>query len=383
MTAPESTLTLGLDARKAFDFGIGSYVRGLLGGLSGLDFGFRIVVFGPSPEALPDDPRFLWVEETAPGYSLRELWSLSRQASRLRLDLFHALHYVLPIGLRCRTVATIHDVNHLRRPEFLPHVLGTVYADRMIRRALRSDRVIAVSEATAADLRLAFGVRGDRISVVPNGVNPRFFAARPGGDEAGAGAFLFVGNPKPHKNLEGLLRAMARQRHPSRLVVAGRSPSAELLALATSLGVADRVEWRGFVPDSDLPSLYRASLGLVLPSRAEGFGLPVAEAMASGTPVLISRLPALLEVAGEAALSADAEDDSALAAALDRLQSEPALRRRLGEAGIHRAERFRWPAAAQATLAVYRSVLGGSPAPEDPPESGGFPRDVFALRGPG
>mgnify|MGYP003408274909 CR=1 FL=1 len=87
-------------------------------------------------------------------------------------------------------------------------------------------------------------------------------------------------------------------------------------------------------------------------------------------------------MAGDAALSADAEDDSALAAALDRLQSEPALRRHLGEAGIRRAERYRWAGAAQATLAIYRSVLGGSPAPEDPPESGGFPRDVFTLRGP-
>ena len=382
LTIQESTLVLGLDARKAFDFGIGSYVRGLLGGLSQLDFGFRVVVFGPAGVAPPRDPRFEWVEDTSPGYSLRELWSLSRQARKHRLDLFHALHYVVPFGLRCRRVVTIHDLNHLRRPEFLPHAVGTVYADRMIRRALCVEQVIAVSAATAADLRLAFGVRGDRIEVVPNGIDERFFDPPPRSTGAPAEApLLFVGNPKPHKNLEGVLRAMARQRQWSRLVVAGSPPSPALRQLAADLGVADRIDWRGFVPADELPDLYRQCLALVLVSKAEGFGLPVAEAMACGRPVVISRLPALLEVAGDAALVVVDDDLPALAAALDRLAGDSALRERLGENAVRAAQRFHWRFAAQRTLDVYRRVLFGSALPSDPPEPGGFPREVFSLRG--
>jgi glycosyltransferase involved in cell wall biosynthesis len=383
---PPPSGLVGFDARKANDFGIGTHVRGLLDAFRASDTALRFAVFGPEG-CCPDDPRFAWFEDTTPGYSLSELWRLSRAARRAAVDLFHAPHYVVPFGLDCRRVVTIHDVNHLRAPDFLPHVVGTVYADRMIRRALRADRVIAVSHATAADLRAGFDVRDDRIEVIPNGVHERFFAAPargPSAVETEPSAFLFVGNPKPHKNLDLIFEALRRQRRPSSLWIAGRPPTPELTARVERAGLTGRVRWLGFVDDAELPGLYRACLALVLVSRAEGFGLPVAEAMACGAPVVVSRLPALVEIAGDAGLTVDPDDADGLSAAFDRLAEDDALRKGLGTRGARRALEFRWNRAAEATLAVYRDVLE-RPAvanPPDLPAGAGFPRDVFSLGKP-
>jgi glycosyltransferase involved in cell wall biosynthesis len=381
--SPTSPGLVGFDARKANDFGIGTYVRGLLDAFRASATDFRFAIFGPQGSC-PDDPRFRWIEDTTPGYSLSELWRLSRAARQAGVDLFHAPHYVLPFGLSTRRVVTIHDVNHLRAPDFLPHVVGTVYADRMIRRALRADRVIAVSQATAADLCDGFGVRPDSVEVIPNGVDERFFTPADARGPSEPPAFLFVGNPKPHKNLDLLLEALRRQRRASSLWIAGRPPTPELLARVERLGLTDRVRWLGFVADEALPALYRACLALVLVSRAEGFGLPVAEAMACGRPVVVSRLPALLEIAGDAGLTVQPDDADGLAAILDRLEADEGLRQRLGDLGARRAQAFRWHRAAAATLQVYRSVLDSPREPKlvDLPTDGGFPRDVYSLGKP-
>src|SRR5262249_47177243 len=158
---------IGIDARKIRDFGIGTYIRNLVRGLAQLDQENRyLLLVGPNgPEVLAGLPdNFQLVAERARVYSARELWSLSWRLWRMRLDLYHATHYVLPLVVPCKAVVTIHDIIHLLYPEFLPSRLAFFYAQRMIRRSLtRSDRVIAVSQNTRSDLLRFFDADGRSI----------------------------------------------------------------------------------------------------------------------------------------------------------------------------------------------------------------------------
>jgi len=377
---PRLTKRIGIDARKADDYGIGTYIRGLLRGLAELTASGaetateRFLVFkraGTDLGAL--GAAFETREESAAGYSAQELTALSRHAARERLDLFHATHYVLPIGLRCPAVVTIHDVLHLRFPEQLRHPAAIVYADRMLRRALDAAGVISVSRTTRDDLASAYQVSPSRIEVIANGVDPRYFESlssdRLAATLAGLGVsrpyVLFVGNPKPHKNLDTLLAGFriwraGRGSASPRLVLAGGHKGLDSLREKTrELGIAADVDILGYVPDESLSGLYQGAELLAFPSLHEGFGLPVLEAMASGTPVLAADSPAVREVAGDAARYVPASDPSAWARELAALTAGDAARQTLRESGRRRAGDFSWLTCAQQTLDVYRRVLRG------------------------
>ena len=259
--------TIGIDARKLHDFGIGTYVRNLIHALAELDRENRYVVFYRTPAAgtpLADLPEnFQVVAERSPVYSLREMVALSWRLFRLKLDLYHATHYVLPAVVPCRVVVTIHDIIHLLYPEFLPSRLAFFYAQRMIRRSLtRGDRIITVSQNTKADLMEYFEVDGTKIDVVYNGVDDVFRRhLRPDELERALKSLeiprpylLFVGNPaKKHKNLDNVVKAYARARqiHPfdAPLVCVGDRTSAgfKFLQRAAQLGIGDRVLLLGHV----------------------------------------------------------------------------------------------------------------------------------------
>ena len=360
--------TIAIDARKLLDFGIGTYLRGLLRGLAAIDAETRYVLLGePSHAAalgaMPDN--FDWARERSPGYSVRELWSVSQSVRRLGADLFHAPHYVLPLGLPCPAVVTVHDLIHLRFPEFRTP-LETGYARLTVKRALRTARrTIAVSEATRQELVERFGGLATRTVVVANGVDERFRRALAESELAAAlarldlapGYLLFVGNPKPHKNLDALLaahtRLEARRGDVPALVLAGGERARRLRAG----GGVDRL---GIVAVEDLPALYRGALALVVPSLWEGFGLPALEAMASGTPVVAADRGGLREVVGDDALRFDPGDVEALERTLERLLDDAELRHELARRGPLRAASFTWQATARATLAVYRTALAAS-----------------------
>lgn len=367
--------TIAIDARKIADFGIGTYVRGLVGALARLDAAHRyLLLAGPEgPESLPNLPgNFRWLDERSPGYSLAELVALPRALRREGADLFHAPHYVLPIGLPCPAVVTVHDLIHLRFPGQRTW-LELTYARWMIGRATRlAERVLAVSEATASELAERFGVDRGRLEVIANGVDDAFRRELPETELAGAlaelglarGYLLFVGNPKPHKNLERLLAAYAELRagraETPVLVLAGdrdgdRSPVPGWIAAA---GLEGSVVRLGHLPAERLPALYRGAAVLIQPSLWEGFGLPVAEAMAAGVPVVAAERGALPEVAGDAARLVDPEDPAAIAWAVAGLLDDPAAAAELGRRGQARAAAFRWQETARRTLAVYRRVLG-------------------------
>lgn len=358
--------TIAIDARKLLDFGIGTYLRGLVRGLAAIDRETRYVLLGDPAGAgtlgaLPGN--FDWASERSPGYSVRELWSVARTARRVGADLFHAPHYVLPYGLPCPAVVTVHDLIHLRFPEHRTP-LETAYARRTVARALRNAaRTLTVSETTRRELVERFGDVAARAVVTPNAVDERFRAAAEPSEQASTlarldlapGYLLFVGNPKPHKNLEALLAARARleasRGEAPRLVVVGGTPSLasdERGSAVRSLGVVEA---------ADLPALYGGALALVVPSLWEGFGLPALEAMACGTPVVAADRGALPEVVGDAALLFDPTDAGAFDAALARIVDDASLRADLARRGPARAARFTWAETARATLSVYRDVL--------------------------
>jgi glycosyltransferase involved in cell wall biosynthesis len=180
---------------------------------------------------------------------------------------------------------------------------------------------------------------------------------------------LYVGRADPYKNLEGLVRAFAKARaalpFPLRLVIAGprdeRYPQAP--ALVRELGLEQAVVWTGYLSDDDLLRQYREADLLALPSRCEGFGLPVVEAMACGTPVLCSTAPALKEIAGNAALTVDPDDVDGLARGMRDLVSDPELASRLSRAGLARAAQFTWERTAARTLEIYKNAAA---LPQEP-----------------
>jgi glycosyltransferase involved in cell wall biosynthesis len=367
--------TIAIDARKLRDFGIGTYVRGLVRHLAQLDRDTRYVLLVRPGDrgALPGLPaNFEESPEPAPGYSARELWSVSRHLRHLGADLYHATHYTVPLWPPCPVVVTVHDVIHLLFPELLPNRLALHYARFMFRRATRrSRRVIAVSHATRDDLVETVGADPERVRVIHNGVDARF-ARRLEPDEVARRLarhglappyLLYVGNNKAHKNLERLIEgyASARALLPSPLpplVLAGASAGAEALrSQAERLGVGDALRLAGWVPEEDLPALYQGATLFTYPSLYEGFGLPVLEAMASGVAVLTSRNSALREIAGGHAELVDPWEPDDIARGIAYCLGDEGHRRRLAERGPERAAQFGWLRAAAATLAVYREAL--------------------------
>jgi glycosyltransferase involved in cell wall biosynthesis len=334
---------IGIDARKIADYGIGTYIRGLLGALAatGED---ELIAFAPAEATLPDGVAHITVD--APHYSLRELIAVGRAADRAGLDLFHAPHYVVPFT-RVPVVVTIHDLIHLTQPPANP--LAPFYARAMLGRAVRkARRILTVSEASKRAIVETLLASPDDVVVTPNGVDERFWRAAAAPPLSLQRYFLFVGNDKPHKNAAVLVQAFAHLGGDVRLVLAGGD--------FARFAARDGVVAAGFVSDDALASLYRGALALIMPSAEEGFGLPAAEAMACGTAVITSRAAALVEITGDAALHADAEP-RALASAMRRLADDDELRRALAARGRERVRTMTWRRCAELTRAAYRQAI--------------------------
>ena len=332
-------MRIGIDARKIADFGIGTYIRGLLHALAAAGDD-SYVAFAPQRVAhlLPAGVEHIFVD--APHYSIRELVILGRAADRANLDLFHAPHYIVPFT-RVPVVVTIHDLIHLRHR----NPLAPLYARQMMRRAVRkSRRVLTVSATVKREIVETFGCAEYHVVVTPNGVSPAFSAHGPAAEGR---YFLYVGNDKPHKNVDVLVDAIAKAGDAT-LVLTG--------APFDRFRGRERVIISGFVDDAELAALYRGAIALVMPSREEGFGLPALEAMASGCAVITSNAPALVEISGDAALHV-APDAASLADAMRRVASDESLRRTLASRGIERAKTFTWTRCAELTRAAFRAAI--------------------------
>lgn len=356
-----------VDARKAFDGGIGRHVREVVRRLPRElpDWRFTLLVEPGHREPLAahgfERDRFSFVDEPSAKYGLGELVSLRSAARRLGADLFHTPHYVLPPRMPCPALVTIHDVIHLKRPATPFH---RFYARMVMRSACRqAHTVLTVSETSARDLGAWLGVPRERVAVIPNGVE----LPRPGGSHVDRRYVLYVGSLKPHKNVTTLVDAFGRlpPRAGLELWLAGQWKNEErhrrrLEQQAATAGLSRRVRFIGGFPDSSLAELMGCATLLAAPAWEEGFGFPPLEALAHGTPVVASRRGAQPEVLGDAALFVDGADPAELADAIERVTSwPPAERARWARAGRARAGEFSWDAAARHTAGVYRGAING------------------------
>jgi glycosyltransferase involved in cell wall biosynthesis len=308
-------------------------------------------------------------------------------AARERLDLLHGLAFVAPLMRSCSTVVTVHDLSFALFPEFFRGA-NAAYLRLFTRISCRrAARIIAVSENTRADVMRLYGAPGERVEVIPHGVDPAFHP-RPAAEVAEfrrARALperfvLFVGTLEPRKNLVKLIEAFSNLPVSNlKLVLVGGKGwyYDQIFAAVERLNLKDRVIWAGYVPNGDLPMWYNAADVFAFPSRYEGFGMPVLEAMACGAPTVTSTTSSLPEVAGDAALTVPPDDVGALADALHRALEDAELRQELRAKGIARAARFTWEEAARRTAVVYRQMthtrVFSSPLRLDGPEEARMP----------
>jgi len=368
---------VAIDARKLLDFGIGTYIRNILVQLDRHDRDLEYVVLCRTRDldrARALAPRFRIVAEDAEPYSIGEQVRIPIRLAREKVSLVHEPHYVLPPATRCRSVVTIHDCIHLMFPQYLPNRLGYVYARASMWTATRqAARVLTVSEASKRDILRFFDIPAEKVQVIPNAIDERFLIPP---DEATTDRVrqryqldhpfvLYVGNIKPHKNLERLIDAFSQVRADGpdglKLVVVGDDVSKypSLRQMVHRHKLDKHVRFLGFQPQETLASFYRLANAFVFPSLYEGFGLPPLEAMACGTPVVTSNVSSLPEVAGDAALLVDPYDAEAIADGLRRVLGDEALRRELVAKGAERVRQFSWTDSVARIGAVYREVLAG------------------------
>lgn len=320
-----------------------TYVRNLLRTLPGLaaEAGLRIAAVTRRPELVPDGVEA--VELRGRSQELRMAWTLPRALRRLGASLVHT-QYALPLRCPCPAVVTIHDLSfehgHMGRRDRLVF-------ERVVPRAARAAaRILTVSERTKRDLVELYCLPAERIVVTPNGVDPAFGPADGARYELQLAPYaLAVGAIQERKNQ--LLALRAAREAGLELVVVGPTKDEHIAAELRAAGA--RLE--GYVPIERLAELYRGAACLVQPSRHEGFGLPVVEAMASGTPVVTVPDPALVEVAGEAAIVVP---EAELADGIRRAVAE---HDRLAAAGLERATAFNWEATARSTVRAYLEAL--------------------------
>jgi len=412
-----------LDARTATPHfpGIGRYVSNLARALVPLlatDERLTVVCDPAHPIRLPPLEAVQTIPLAVSPFSLPQQWSVPRLLRRLPRTapsavihaqdrwapgrpspiVYHSPYYLMPYRPGAATVLTVYDLIPLLFPQH-----STARARLLFRwataLALRAaDRVIAISAATRRDLLAHFRVPPDRVVAIPLAADPAFrpqpadaIAALRNRHHLPPGYVLYLGSNKPHKNLVRLVEAWEIVNRKSQianrksqianrtLVMAGawdaRYPEAR--ERAQTLGLGDRIRWLGPVAEAELPALYAGASLFVFPSLYEGFGLPVLEAMACGTPVICSNVSSLPEVAGDpstdrstgsrgtsgpaAALLVDPLDVAALAAAIGRALGDETLGGELRQNGLRQAARFTWERTAQQTLVIYRAQIGRVP----------------------
>ncbi len=354
--------------------GVGTYTRSLVAHLLRHDRDNDYVLLYSDPALVgsrADPPRV--IEEAVPARSslLWDQWTVPALARKHRLDLVFNPKLSVPLLARCRKIFVMHGGEWFVFPEnYSPafrlyhRVFGPLYCRF-------ADSFVAATHAAADDIARALGIDRRKIRAIHHGVDPRFCGAADAAESRRLRQahglperyVLWVGQIYPMKNVGGLIRAFrrVRERFDCGLVLAGKPhlKAERDLALIESCGLERDVVRLGWVPDEDLPALYRQAAVFAFPSLYEGFGIPIVEAMACGCPVVTSNRGAPAEVAGDAALLVDPGDDASIADGICRVLGDGGLREDLVARGRRRAAAFTWEACAAETLALFREVAAG------------------------
>ncbi|GAB4441906.1 MAG: glycosyltransferase family 1 protein [Chloroflexi bacterium OHK40] len=349
----QTLLQLGaLDRESRYDV---YTTRGLDATALGLPPNFRVI-----PSRLPTiNPRVRipWEQFLAP-------LLLRRSGARL----FHGVHSVVPLASPVPSVVTVHDLAFIRFAQTF-RAYNRAYLDFATRLSVRrASRILVVSEHTRREVVGLLGVPPERVIVTPNAARAHFQVPEPGTLEAFRARkglperfVLYVGTLEPRKNLTTLLEAYAEvaRRHDVPLLVGGGKGWLydAVFQRLEQLGLRERVQFVGYIEEEELPLWYAAATVFVFPSIYEGFGMPPLEAMACGTPVIVSSSSSLPEVVGDAGLLVPPHSPAAFAEAIDRVLGDAGLRQELRERGLRQARSFSWRTTAERTLAAYRAVL--------------------------
>ena len=342
-------------------------MSGLVTALNELGGGVEIVALGGARDASPPGVEYVkepWHPPTNLGWTVV---GLPRAAARAGVDVIHAPAYTAPLWSSIPVVVTIHDVSYERRPDWYPYRRDGLRRSFYRRSACAAAQVLTDSEFSANEITAAYRIPRDRITVAPLGVSERFMPSATRHDELPAGItppfLLHVGDLHERRNLgivvDALLDLRAKgQLLPVSLVLAGvdRGLGDRLRARFRDSGSPDTVVCLDTVTDDQLIALYRRAHALVYPSRYEGFGLPVLEAMACGTPVIASTAASIPEVLGDAGMLLDPDDRHGWATAITNVLDQGPLRERMRAAGLARAREFTWARTAAITLDVYRQA---------------------------
>jgi glycosyltransferase involved in cell wall biosynthesis len=370
-------MNVGLDLRPSLvrPTGAGAYILALAERLPRVAPEDRFFLFSASfRDRYPPRswaPNVTFVDRRIPVRALNFAWNRLGMPALDRLvgaplDLVHSPHPLIVPGRKARHVVTIHDLFFLKHPEMTRAEVQRDYVPLVRAHVRRADGIVCGSEFTASEIRRLLDVPPEKVAVTPYGIDPVFRAPVPPPEVDAVlarrglprGAILYVGSDEKRKNVVNLAMAY--------LGLAGRrSPTPPLLLVGPGPGWAQggsdmgpQIRATGYLDTRELRALMAACALLILPSLEEGFGLPVAEAMAAGLPVVCSRGSALEEVAGDAATLVDPLDAGSIAGGIERVLADPAYAEERRQRGLLRSRRFDWDEAARETLAFYRRILG-------------------------
>jgi len=360
-----------IDAR-CLGGGIGTYTYHLLEGLWKYGNGFEVqAITRERDKAKVKQWCPLVTVVNTPIYTVREQWEVPWAAKGC--DLLHVPHFNAPLFQPTPLVITIHDLIHITDPEYRTSFKAWACARPVLGLAARkAAHIITDSEYSKAQIIERLGVTFSKVSVISCGVDAEFIRmSKEEAVQAVSAALqihesylLYVGSLKRYKNVSTLLKAFAmlraRRDIPQRLLILGDTAQGkrELAGECAKLGISARTDFVPYVAQELLPKVYAAADVLVMPSKIEGFGLPVLEAMACGTPVVSSRAASLPEVGGEAVVYFDPHSPEDLAEAIERVLNSKELRENLRAKGLERAARFTWKDSVEKHVEVYQAVLG-------------------------
>ena len=369
-------MNIGIDAHMLghHETGNETYVLELARAFAEHDSGDTFFLYVEAVDGLPREIRVaphMRVIQYATRSPLRRLaWELPQRALADRLDVLH-MSYNAPrrVPPPCALVVTIHDISFEHFPEFFPRRLRAFLRLSVPRSARAADQIITATANAKQDLITRYRLPAEKIAVTHYAAGAQFrrikdatlLAAVRAKYQTGDPFMLAVGNLQPRKNWTRLIRAFRHAKHtaqlPHKLVIVGQRSGLDASILEAACDDPDAVILTGYVPAEDLPLLYNAAQLFAYPSLYEGFGLPVVEAMACGTPVITSNVSCLPEIAGDAALLVNPYLETEIADTLVRLASDSSYRAELSARGLARARAFSWERTAQQTLDAYRRAL--------------------------